>query len=418
MKVSICAALLYAAAFTSGTARPVLTEGKGTNWKYWAGESAPPANWQSPAFDDKAWSTGDAPLGIGENRLTTVMKPAANGDSPTVALFRKAFFLPKLEKGERTVVSLCVDDGAVLYINGKEALRQNLPTGVLKPQTKAVRQLSEMEEGFYHRWTVPAELLKPEAQNVIAVEVHQAGESSSDLFFDLSLRTVAPRGENPKPTEAAQKIITAYYKGQHVPPGMSIPDGYIDGGRNMQFDAGGRAVSNREIIVVDRAGDEELKKHLEFAGAAHLQQLTPRERAVRIAVYVDKITTPPGGQQWTEPAITQLTGEFTNQPVLMGEILEHCHAGVCRHRALLYKMLADEAGLKAALRRGHLRDRNYPAGYPHAWNEIHLDDGTKLLVDSSYRAGNWEFPDVNTPSIVEEYRKLDNSPLYGKDALP
>jgi hypothetical protein len=411
-RILFCCALLAA----PGLAEPAVAEGKDADWKYWTGEGSVPAGWQTPEFDDKAWNSGRAPLGLGEARLKTTVKPADHGGSPSVALFRKSFTLPKLEKGARVVVSLCVDDGAVLFVNGRELKRLNLPEGPLKPETKAVRQLSDSEEGFYTRWTIPNDVLKPEGGNLIAAEVHQAGERSSDLFFDLAVRTVTPRGENPKADAAALAVIDAYYKGQHVAPGMTIPDGYIDGGRNMKFDAEGRATSNREIIVVDRARDLELKKHLEFARAPQHQQLTPRERAVRIAKYVDEIATPVGGPQWTEPAITQLTDEFTNQPVLMGEILDQCQAGVCRHRALLFKILADEAGLKAALRRGNLQLRRSPKGYPHAWNEVYLEDGGRLLVDTSYRAGKWDFPDVKTPSVVEQYRRLDDSPLYGEEA--
>jgi hypothetical protein len=408
--------LSWAVACPALLAKPVIDEGTASEWKYWSGESSGPDGWQGAEFDDKAWSAGAAPLGIGEKRLTTELKTEKRGGPPPLAVFRKSFTLPKAESGERHVVSLCFDDGAVIYINGRELRRLNLPEGPLKAETKALRQVTEFAEGFYVRVPVPAEFLKPEGQNVIAVEIRQAQEHGDDLFFDLALRTIAPRGENPKPGAAAQEVINAYYKGQHVPPGLTIPDGYIDGGRNMRFDDSGRAVSNREIIIVDRGRDDELRKHIEFARAGDLKKLPPRERAVRVAKYVDQISTPPGGERWTEPAIAQTTMEFTNQPVLMGEILEQCRAGVCRHRALLFKILGDEAGLKVSLRRGHLHTRRYAGGYPHAWNEVHLDDGTRLLVDTSYRAGKWDFPDVNSAFVVEEYRKLDNSPLYGKDS--
>ena len=417
MRIPVLSAFLCATAI-SAAARPVIEWGKASQWKYWTGDKAAPDGWQRAEFDDKTWSTGASPLGFDEERLNTKVQASDKGGPPAVALFRKSFTLPKLDSGARIVVSLCADDGAVIYLNGRELKRFNLPAGELKPDTRATRQLSDSEEGYYLRWAVPAEFLKADAANVIAVEVLQAGTDSSDLFFDLALRTITPRGENPKLTDATQKVINAYYKDQFVPPGLTIPDGYLDGGRGMHFDDKGRAVSSREIIVVDRAQDEEMQKHITFARDADLKKLAPRERAVSLAKYVDRIATPPGGVRWTEPANTELTQEFTNQPVLMGEILEQCQSGVCRHRALLFKILADEAGLKTALRRGNLRNRDYAAGYPHAWNEVHLDDSTRLLVDTSYRAGKWDFPDVNTPFVVEEYRKLDNSALYGKDAAP
>ena len=95
------------------SAKPVIEEGKSSEWKYWTGPGNVPEGWQGAEFDDKAWNSGAAPIGIGEARLTTTIKTGGD-DVPPVALFRKSFTMPKLKAGGRTVVSLCVDDGAAL----------------------------------------------------------------------------------------------------------------------------------------------------------------------------------------------------------------------------------------------------------------------------------------------------------------
>lgn len=52
-------------------------------------------------------------------------------------------------------------------------------------------------------------------------------------------------------------------------------------------------------------------------------------------------------------------------------------AGMCRHRALLTKILADEVGLTASLESGKFN------GGGHAWNEFQLTDGKIVVFDAS-----------------------------------
>ena len=211
-----------------------------------------------------------------------------------------------------------------------------------------------------------------------------------------------------------------YYKRHYVGPGTKLPDGYVDGGRYMRIDAEGRARSGREILLVDRAGDAELAKHLAFARSTNVLALGPLERTQRLAEYIDRITTPPGGMRWVEPAVDGLTKEFANRPLRIGDVLDQGQAGVCRHRSLLFKLLADEAGLKSALVRG-----NYATGGPrsgtsrtgaHAWNEVYLDDGRRLLVDVMHNGGKPRFPAVTNSFVVQHYLKPDDTPWYGTNA--
>ena len=103
----------------------------------------------------------------------------------------------------------------------------------------------------------------------------------------------------------------------------------------------------------------------------------------------------------------QLEKEFVSKPLLIGDWVDQCQAGVCRHHALLFKILADEAGLRTALVRG-----NYAPGYPHVWNEVILDDGRRLLVDVMQNGGQARFPDLTEREVVRNYLKVDNTPWY------
>ena len=106
----------------------------------------------------------------------------------------------------------------------------------------------------------------------------------------------------------------------------------------------------------------------------------------------------------------QLEGEFRNKQVLIGDWVDQAQAGECRHRALLFKILADEAGLDVALVRG-----NYAGGSPpgHAWNEASLGDGRRVIVDVMQDGARPRCLEVTAPEVIEHYLKVDDTPWYG-----
>ena len=87
---------------------------------------------------------------------------------------------------------------------------------------------------------------------------------------------------------------------------------------------------------------------------------------------------------------------------------------MCRHRSLLFKLMADEAGLKTALVRGNML---FPGGYGgHAWNELHLEDGTVKIVDVMNPKEEFAFPDVTEAWVERSYVTVRNGVIYGAGA--
>ncbi len=82
--------------------------------------------------------------------------------------------------------SLLRDDGAVVYLNGTEIYRTNLPSGAIGYSTLASANVSGTAENAFLNFIAPTSLLVPGA-NVIAVEVHQDFAGSSDISMDLRL---------------------------------------------------------------------------------------------------------------------------------------------------------------------------------------------------------------------------------------
>jgi len=155
-----------------------------SEWKYWDENSTPTGNWQSIDFADTGWKKGLAQLGYGnKGEVTTVgFGTDASNKYPT-CYFRRNFTLSDVTTIDVVTLRLFVDDGAAIYVNGTEIGRFNMPTGPLNFSTFA----SAPNDGGYADFTIPKSLLLT-GNNVVAVEVHQANASSSDMRFNLEMK--------------------------------------------------------------------------------------------------------------------------------------------------------------------------------------------------------------------------------------
>ncbi|MGD8501515.1 MAG: lamin tail domain-containing protein, partial [Phycisphaerales bacterium] len=86
---------------------------------------------------------------------------------------------------------LLYDDGAVVYLNGIEAARRNLPGGVINFLTRANNNISGSAEYTFYDLPLDPNLLST-GINVLAVEIHQSSSTSADISFDLRLDGIMP----------------------------------------------------------------------------------------------------------------------------------------------------------------------------------------------------------------------------------
>ena len=157
----------------------------GSEWRYLDNGTEPGAEWITLAFDDSRWKQGPAELGFGDNPQTTINGGPANNRHIT-AYFRRTFNVVDPSFYRSLIMRLKRDDGAVVYVNGKEVHRVNLPGGNISGNVLATREVAGLEEEMFFPFELDAGLLK-EGANVVAVEVHQDSPSSPDLSFDLEL---------------------------------------------------------------------------------------------------------------------------------------------------------------------------------------------------------------------------------------
>lgn len=160
----------------------------GATWRYWDAGVQPAANWQLPGYVDTAWPAGPAPLGFGDGDEATVVQSGPPGAVHPTTWFRHAFTWDGASSPASASprLRLQCDDGAVVWLNGVEIARWNLPNGLVAPTTLATTPAGGRFEDADHWFPVPPVLLFP-GDNVFAVEVHQSGPASSDLGFALQL---------------------------------------------------------------------------------------------------------------------------------------------------------------------------------------------------------------------------------------
>ncbi|MEI6945607.1 T9SS type A sorting domain-containing protein [Paraflavisolibacter sp. H34] len=152
------------------------------SWKYLVTAADPGTSWRSLSFHDGSWSSGMGKLGYGLTGLATTLPygPSASQKYPTT-YFRKTITLPDPALYHDVTGSVQYDDGVVVYVNGTEVYRSNLPAGTVTYSTLASAPANASKTFTLSR----SAFVK--GTNVLAVEVHQASLTNNDLAFDLRL---------------------------------------------------------------------------------------------------------------------------------------------------------------------------------------------------------------------------------------
>ncbi len=156
----------------------------GAEWRYLDDGSDQGTQWRTPSYNDSSWKSGFAELGYGDGDEATVVEYGGDPDNKYVTTyFRTDFDVTNAAAVTDLDIRLKRDDGAVVYINGVEALAENI---VSNPSYDTLASNGSGNERDYLDFSLDPSLLVS-GQNVIAVEVHQDDLDSSDVSFDLEL---------------------------------------------------------------------------------------------------------------------------------------------------------------------------------------------------------------------------------------
>lgn len=159
----------------------------GTTWKYNDSGTDLGTTWKESNFNDATWLSGSSELGYGDGDEQTVVSYGPNSNNKHITTyFRKTFFVSNPAQYQEILGSIRRDDGAVVYVNGTEVFRTNMPGGSISFGTLASSTISFGGENTFHSFAFsPAVLVN--GNNTIAVEIHQDDATSSDISFNMSL---------------------------------------------------------------------------------------------------------------------------------------------------------------------------------------------------------------------------------------
>jgi hypothetical protein len=261
----------------------------GSDWKYFDQGSVPGAGWQALDFSDATWGVGLAPLGYGNSDESTQVGFGANASAKFITTyFRRQFFVLDASIYGALDLGLVRDDGAVVYLNGAEVFRSNLPAGALDYATLASSSVGGTAETAFNQTQISASYLL-NGWNSLAVEVHQVNATSTDLRFDLQLEGLrrpitmalqAPTdhgvaGQDSVPLQVQvtdpedESMTVSFFGREALPPGpdftiIALPDtqcysGSKNGGTPAmyvaQIDWIVRERQKRNIVFVTQLGD-------------------------------------------------------------------------------------------------------------------------------------------------------------------
>ncbi|KAM7454133.1 hypothetical protein BLSTO_05112, partial [Blastocystis sp. subtype 1] len=135
--------------------------------KFYNQEKAPSSKWKEVSFNDGSWAEGD---------YSSFGNYTANA-----AYFRKEFEVDNKNRYSILAFDLEIYDGAIVYINGHEVVRRNMPAAGVTHQSMASSRYDSL---FWRRTAVPTSDLQ-NGKNVLAVELHRSEGVHTGIVFDV-----------------------------------------------------------------------------------------------------------------------------------------------------------------------------------------------------------------------------------------
>jgi hypothetical protein len=199
--------------------REAIVVNYGATWHYLDNDIDPGPSWYNNDFDDSAWATGAGPFdakrnangaagahcrdtslyGLGAVGSCINITSPVTGTNLITAYFRTAFSFGGDPGTARLRLRGKFDDGAVIYLNGEELQRVGMPLApaVITATNFATRGVNDGDALDVFEYVAPPSLQN--GNNVIAVEVHQANATSSDLTMGLQVITISSSASSVAP---------------------------------------------------------------------------------------------------------------------------------------------------------------------------------------------------------------------------
>ncbi|MBC7861769.1 MAG: metallophosphoesterase family protein, partial [Bacteroidia bacterium] len=194
LKFNVCLLLLASFLIAEKSKAQTTLLSYSSVWKYKDDGSDQGTAWQAAAFNDASWASGAGEFGYGDGDENTIVNACGTVTQyPTctnkyiTTYFRQTFNIANVSAFAGFTCNLRRDDGVVVYLNGVEVYRNNMPTGTITYTTLSSTNASDNGNTVFTFTMTPAASQLVTGANTIAVELHQRGPTSSDLTFILEL---------------------------------------------------------------------------------------------------------------------------------------------------------------------------------------------------------------------------------------
>jgi hypothetical protein len=170
-------------------------------WRYNQSNNLDGVNWVAPGYNDTSWPAGPGLLAAENNAAivpligTPLLPP--NTPPPGLAGGHAYYFRTTFSGASNNLIpgpliaTIRADDGALIYLNGAEALRLRLPDGTITNTTFTTGFPPGADTDATIDEVVPLEVFQLNSgTNYVAVSVHQANATSSDMVWGLALDEV------------------------------------------------------------------------------------------------------------------------------------------------------------------------------------------------------------------------------------
>ncbi|HEV8292740.1 MAG TPA: lamin tail domain-containing protein, partial [Tepidisphaeraceae bacterium] len=165
----------------------------GTAWRS-VSDSSLSSDWLGPS--PALFYVETSPLPAPKNTPLTLVTPPATVDTPTF-YFRIHFNLPAATAPLASVISLklqtVLDDGAVVYLNGHQIFSLGMPSGTITHNTftGTTNGGRNVDNAVYEGpFTITDLSSLVQGDNILAVEVHQTNNASSDVVWGATLNAI------------------------------------------------------------------------------------------------------------------------------------------------------------------------------------------------------------------------------------
>lgn len=163
---------------------------------------------------------------------------------PVTHYFRKNFSFSGNPTATELHLNVASDDGMIVYLNGTEVHRSNMPVGSVSVATSALNDRAPSLSGSFR---IPAYSLAA-GSNLLAVEVHQSPGGNNDVFMGLELTARETTTAAVAEVEDNNTWLELYNRGAAT---VNLAGWKLDAGVDFTFAPGTTISPGARLIVAD-----------------------------------------------------------------------------------------------------------------------------------------------------------------------